>query len=165
MNWLDIVIIVILVGSVIGGLRNGLIRSVSALAGLIIGVVLAGRFYVALGERLSAVLQDNIAKVLAFIIILCAVIVIAAILGAILTKAASALVLGWLNHLGGGVFGLVMGGIVCAALLAIWVKFMGIASFITGSTIAPVLLDRFPVILALLPEEFDSVRKFFGGVR
>ncbi|MDP2917535.1 MAG: CvpA family protein [Dehalococcoidia bacterium] len=163
MNWLDIVIIIILVISVIGGLRSGLIRSVLSLAGLIIGVVLAGRFYTALAERLFFVPQDGIAKVVAFIIILVVVMVVAAILGAIITRAASALVLGWLNHLGGGAFGLIMSGIVIAALLAVWVKFMGMSGPIKGSTIAPLLLDRFPLVLSLLPEDFGSIRRFFGG--
>jgi membrane protein required for colicin V production len=69
--------------------------------------------------------------------------------------------LGWVNHLGGAVFGLVLGALFCGALLATWIKFLGIAKVISESSLAVILLDRFPAVLALLPGEFDSVRSFF----
>jgi len=69
--------------------------------------------------------------------------------------------LGWVNHLGGAVFGLVLGAIFCGALLATWVKFLGATGAITESNLAFILVDFFPVVLALLPEEFDAVRSFF----
>jgi len=79
----------------------------------------------------------------------------------LLKWAASVMMLGWVNHLGGAALGLVLGAIFCGALLAIWVKWMGAGDTITASMIAPVLLDKFPGVLALLPEEFDAIRSFF----
>jgi len=68
--------------------------------------------------------------------------------------------LGWVDHLGGAVFGVVAGAILWGALLAIWVKFFG-AGPVTESFLAAVLLDKFPLVLALLPSEFDAIRDFF----
>ena len=45
MNWLDIAILVILVITAFTGLRRGLIKSVLSLAGLVIGIFLAGTLY------------------------------------------------------------------------------------------------------------------------
>ena len=165
MNWLDYVILVILVISVLGGLATGLIKAVLSLAGLIVGIILAGRFYPVLAGPISSLLTEGVAKVVAFIIILAVVGAIAVILGNILTKVVSGALLGWLNRLLGGVLGLIMGGITVAAFLAIWVKFLGIAGAISDSSLASFLLDKFPVVLALLPEEFDAVRRFFGSGR
>ena len=161
MNWLDIVIIVVIVISAFGGLKNGLIRAVLSLAGLIVGVVLAGRYYMPLSEQLAFIPQDNIARIVAFAIILIGMMIVAGLLASLLTWTVSAVMLGWVNRIGGAVFGLVFGAIFCGAILAIWVKFLGAQSIIIESAMANMLLGFFPVVLALLPDEFDAVRSFF----
>ena len=161
MNWLDIVILVIVAIAIFLGLRIGMIKAALSLAGLIIGIILAGRYYVPLSEQLSFIPQAGVAEVVAFTIILIGVMVIAVVLSRLLKWATSAVMLGWVNHLGGAVFGLVLAALLCGALLATWVKFLGIAEVISESSLAVILLDRFPAVLALLPEEFDAIRSFF----
>ncbi len=161
MNWLDIVIIVALAISTFLGLRTGIIKAVLSLAGLIVGVILAGHLYVPLSEQLSFIPQAGVAEVVAFAIILIGVMVIAVVLARLLKWAASVVMLGWVNHLGGAIFGLALGAIFCGALLAIWVKWLGAGSIIAESIVAAVLLEKFPLILALLPDEFDAIRSFF----
>jgi len=160
MSWLDIVIIVVIAIGAVNGLRIGIIKATLSLAGLIIGIILAGCYYAPLSEQLSFIPQAG-AKVVAFAIILVGVMIIAGLLTRFLKWAVSVVMLGWVNYLGGAVFGLVLGAIFCSALLAIWVKFFGVAGAIIESNLAPLLLDRFPVVLALLPDEFDVVRSFF----
>lgn len=161
MNWLDIVILVLLIISAFGGLMNGLIKSILSMVGLILGVVLAGRYYINLAGILGFIPSENAAKVVAFIIIFVIILIIVTILGVILTNLVSAILLGWANRLAGAVLGVVVGAIFIAAILAIWVKYMGASGSISGSTIAPFLLERFPAVLALLPNQFDSIRNFF----
>ena len=161
MSWLDIVIIAILIISTILGLKIGIIKAVLSLAGLIIGVILAGRYYVPLSEQLAFIPHAGVAKIVAFVIILIGVMVIAGVLASLLKWAASIAMLGWVNRLGGAIFGLGLGAILCGALLATWIKFLGIAGIIVESTLARTLLDYFPVVLALLPGEFDAIRSFF----
>ena len=161
MNWLNIVIIVVLAISTFRGLKTGIIKAVLSLAGLIVGVILAGQFYVPLAGQLSFIPQAGVAEVVAFAIILIGVMVIAVILARLLKWAASVVMLSWVNHLGGAIFGLVLGAIFCGALLAIWVKWLGVGSTITESIVAAILVDKFPLILALLPDEFDAIRSFF----
>ncbi|MBI4187376.1 MAG: CvpA family protein [Chloroflexi bacterium] len=161
MNWLDIVIAIVLAAAAFYGLRSGLIKVTLSLAGIVVGVTLAGRYYAALAERLTFIPQDNIAKIVAFAIILVGVIVIAQLLSKLLKMATSIVPLSWVDHLGGAALGLVLGGFFCAALLTIWAKYLGIGNTIAESALARLLLERLPVLLALLPEEFDSVRSFF----
>lgn len=160
MNWLDIVILVILAISVFLGLKIGIIRALLSLVGLIVGIFLAGRYYIPFSERLAFIPQDKAAQVVAFIIILIGVMLIATLIAKLLTWAVSAVMLGWVNRLGGAIFGLLLGGMSCSVLLAIWVKFYG-TELVSESLLAQVLLDKFPLILALLPGEFDAVRNFF----
>ena len=161
MNWLDIVILVVMAVALFLGLRIGIIKAVLSLAGLIAGIILAGRFYVPLAERLTFIPQANLAEVAAFAIILIGTMLIASVAAALLKWTASMVMLGWVNHLGGAVFGLLLGALLCSALLAIWSKFFGVSGFISESSLAVILLDRFPAVMALLPDEFDAIRSFF----
>ena len=160
MSWLDIVIVVILVAGAFLGLRTGIIKAVLSLVGLIVGVILAGQLYVPLSEQLTFISQDSVAKVVAFAIIFVGAMVVAALLAQFLKWAASVIMLGWANHLAGAIIGFALGAIFCGAILAIWVKFLG-AGAIAESGIATFLLDRFPMVLTLLPAEFDGIRSFF----
>lgn len=161
MNWLDIVILVVMASGTVLGLRVGLIKAALSLGGVVFGVMLAGRYYAPLAEQLSFIPQARVAEAVAFTLILIGVMLIAGILARLLQWATSAVMLGWVNHLGGAIFGLALGAILCGALLAIWVEFFGIAGAIIESNLAILLLDYFPIVLALLPDEFDAVRSFF----
>jgi membrane protein required for colicin V production len=161
MSWLDIAIIVIIGLTIFAGLKIGIIKAVLTLAGVIVGVILAGRFYAALAEQLTFIPQETLARVVAFAIILVGVILVASIIAGVIKWLASIVLLGWVNRLGGALLGVIMGGIFCGALLAIWTKFLGISDLIAESALANFLLDYFPMVLALLPDEFDSVRSFF----
>ena len=161
MSWLDIIIVVLIVFPILLGLKIGIIKSVLSLVGIVLGVILAGRYYDVLAQHLTFISQSNLAEIAAFAIILIGVMIIAAILAALIKWVVSAVMLGWVNRLGGAVFGFVLGAIFCGALLTIWVKFVGISDPVQDSALAALLLDGFPMVLALLPGEFDSVRSFF----
>ena len=161
MSWLDIVIFILLVVSVLTGLKIGLIKAVLSLVGVVVGVVLAGQYSVALAGHLTFISQPSLAKIAAFAIILIVVMIIAAVLASVIKWAVSAVMLGWINRLGGAVFGFMLGAIFCGALLTVWVKFVGITGPVYESALAVWLLNSFPMVLALLPSEFDSVRSFF----
>ena len=161
MNWLDILVLVLIAVPTFAGLSKGLIKILLVLGGLIAGVILAGHFHSALAAQLTFISQTNTANIVAFAIILIGVLIIATIAASVLKAIASVILLGWLNRLGGGVFGFLLGAIFCGAILATWAKFFGMSTALAESVTAPILLDRFPLVLALLPDEFDAVRSFF----
>ena len=162
MNWLDIVIIVGLILFLIMGLRAGLIKVLFLLAGVIIGVVLAGRYSDSLAMKMTFISDYSIAGIVAFIIILLATIIVALILAFIVQKIVHWVLLGWLDNLGGAIIGLLLGAIVIGAILAMWLKYgeAGI-DVITGSVLAQFLLDKFGIVLGLLPAEFGVIHYFF----
>ena len=161
MNWLDIVIIVVIAISVFNGLRTGLIKMLFSVAGIIVGIILAGRF----ADDFAGVLTfipDDWSKIAAFAIILIAVMVVAWILGTVLSKLISLVLLGWVNRIAGAVLGLFVGAFFMGAILSIWVNYLGPGDAVAGSALANFLLDKFPIALGLLPSEFDPVRNFFN---
>src|SRR4030042_1652295 len=125
MNWLDIVILIALVISIVMGLRAGIIKVLFTLAGGIIGVVLAGRFSEGLADKLTFISDSNIAGIVAFAVILIVVMIVATILAFVIKKIASMVLLGWVDKLGGAVLGLIVGAIFSGAVLAMWLKFQG----------------------------------------
>jgi membrane protein required for colicin V production len=161
MNWLDILILVLIAVPAVAGLKFGIIKILFTVAGIIIGVVLAGQFSGSLAGKLTFIDDPGWAQIAAFAFIMIAVLILAGVAAGFLSSVLSAILLGWVNRLGGAVLGIVMGGIFCGAILTMWVKFLGIGDTISSSPLAGFLLNGFPFILALLPSEFDSVRSFF----
>ncbi|MEE8472226.1 MAG: CvpA family protein [Dehalococcoidia bacterium] len=163
MNLLDWIILVVLVVSAFSGLKRGLIKTVVSLVGLVIGIVLAGQFDTALAAKLTFIPQPVLARTAAFVIILVGAMVASGWAASLLKSLASRLLLGWADRVGGAVIGLVLGGAIIGALLAMAAKFpfFNLEGSVGGSWLAAILLDKFPIFLAFLPEDFDRVREFF----
>ncbi|OGN98280.1 MAG: hypothetical protein A2Z77_05770 [Chloroflexi bacterium RBG_13_51_36] len=162
MNWLDIVIVVVAVLLGLAGLRQGIIRTVFGIAGLIAGIVLAGRYY----DNLAAALfpaGGTGAHIAAYVIILLATLLVAGVVGWLIAKLVHFAMLGWLDRLVGFILGVFIGGLICAAVLAIVLTYYpGAEAVISRSGLARFLMDGFPLLLALLPAEFDFIRDFFA---
>ncbi len=62
-----------------------------------------------------------------------------------------ALMVGWLNRVGGAVFGAVLVGVAVSAALGLWVGNLGMAGAIGASRLALLFLEYFPVISSILP--------------
>jgi len=168
MNWLDIVLLVFLAIATLVGLKTGLIKAALSLVGVIVGIILASRFYLPLSEQLAFIPNTTLARIIAGLIIFGAVMLAATMLARFLKWITSLVMLGWINRLGGAVLGLLLGTFFVGTALAFWVKaadewlkLPAIAAPISDSSVARILLDRLPLVLALLPEEFSSVTSFF----
>ena len=160
MNWVDIVIIIYLCLSVISGFMQGLIRTVLSIIGLIVGITLAAHFYKQLGDVLTFISNKNVADVVAFVFILLVVMGIAALIAWFLRSLIKAIMLGWVDKIGGAVLGLILGALSISAILAIIAKVSN-SSLITDSKFAGFFLDKFPLILKFLPGDFSTIRNFF----
>jgi len=162
MNWLDILILIVFVVSIIGGLMAGVIKILFGIIGVIVGVVLAGHFGGPLADKLTFISDARTANIVAFILIMVAVMIVAGLLAFIIRKAIETVLLGWVNRLGGAVLGLVLGMIFVAAILTVSVKYAGFGSSVENSWLAGFLMNKFPIVLGFLPKEFSSVRDFFN---
>ena len=165
MNWLDIIIIIILIIPTYIGFRKGLIGTVVPLLGIVLAIILAGLFYDSLAGWLSGLLESQSqANIVGFIIIFILVMIAVLIFTRMARGFLGLLFLGWVDTVGGLIFGLILGGVIAGALLSIISNFFSSASegTISDSALAAFLLDKFPFVLLLLPGEFDAVRNFLG---
>jgi len=123
-----------------------MIRTVFGIAGLIGGIFLAGRYY----DELAALLFPSgatWAHIAAYAIIAIASLVVAGVIGHFLAKLVNFAALGWLDRLMGFILGIVIGGLLCAAILAIVVKYYpSMEATINQSVIARFLVGGFPLL-------------------
>jgi len=117
MNWLDIIIIIGVALLGFAGLRQGLIRTVFGIAGLIGGIFLAGRYY----DRLATLIfppDATWANIAAYAIIAVATLVIAGVIGWLLSKLVNFVALGWLDRIVGLVLGkIALGGVLIGSIV------------------------------------------------
>ena len=165
MNWLDIIIIIALIIPTFIGFKRGLIKTVLPLGGIMLAIVLAGHFYGSMASWLSNWLESTSqANIAAFVLIFVLVMAVVFIVASVLHRFISLMLLGWVDKIGGLIFGLAIGAFICSALLALIVNFpfSGVGDTVRGSGLAAFFLDHFPFVLGLLPGEFESVRDFFN---
>ncbi|MEE8471195.1 MAG: CvpA family protein [Dehalococcoidia bacterium] len=165
MNWLDVIVIIVLAIPALIGFNRGLIKTILPLGGIMLGIFLAGNFYDSVADLLSFWLESpSQAKIVGFIIIFVVVMAAVLVVASVLSSFMRLLLLGWVDKLGGLIFGLAIGGLVSGALLALITRFQfgGVEHVVQGSVMTAFFLDHFPFVLGFLPEEFDAVRQFFN---
>lgn len=107
MQTIDIIIAVLLVIGLISGLRDGAVKQIAGLVGLIGGLLLGRMFYMPVGEWLTDFLGMSVqtAHITAFILILIVVPLLFSLVGWLVSKILHAICLGWINRLLGGAVG------------------------------------------------------------
>lgn len=166
MHWLDLLIVAVLAWSTFTAFQTGLIREVAAIIALVLGAVLAGRFYHELAADIEFLISNPTTRqFVAFAAIFGGVYIAGQVLAMLLKGAATLLLLGPLDHLGGAAFGLVKGVLLVEVVLLGLRAFpvsTGVTRALDQSRLAPIFLERAPVAERLLPHEFRDV--IAGGV-
>ena len=107
MNVLDIVILAVAVWGLAKGWASGFFRQVVSISGFLVGLVVAFLLYATLGDWLAPRIGSDVSvgRALAFILLWIGVPAGLSFAAHLLTKAASTVKLGGLNHLGGALLG------------------------------------------------------------
>ena len=125
MNYLDILILCFLGLLVLLGVRKGFIISLATLVALILGIWVAIHF----SNYISVILEKNLhpsgtwLPILSFTITFLLVIILVMLLAKGLEKLVSIAGMGFLNHLAGGIFGLLKGILFASVLFFIITSF------------------------------------------
>jgi membrane protein required for colicin V production len=121
MNWIDAIIVIILILSLVSGFINGLIKEVASLAALILGIWGAIKFSTFTAEKLYDYfdLTGRYVGVVAFIITFGVIVVIIHFIGILADKIADAASLGFLNRLLGIVFGLLKSVLIMSVVFSV----------------------------------------------
>jgi membrane protein required for colicin V production len=124
MTWIDWVIVIVLAGSVLGGISQGLFRSICAFVGLFFGLALAAWNFGRAASLLMPFLRNEaLADALGFVLIALLVMTIAHVVGAIVSKTIHHMGLGCLDRIAGGVFGFLQGALLITIGILVIVAF------------------------------------------
>lgn len=118
---LDILLWAIMIAFAAKGFMKGLVREVCALLGVVAGAWAAFTYYAPLSGAIRGIiaLPPPIAVAIAFILIYLILGLLFFLLGHLLTVIFKIMLLGWLNRLGGTIFGFLQGGFILCILLSI----------------------------------------------
>lgn len=159
-NYLDVVLLAILVLFTARGLYRGFLDEVTGLVGLVLGIYVAGRYYEEVGRRVAGFFQDAAwTYVVAYVLIVCVAMLGTALVANVLQKVLSVACAAWLNNLAGAVAGSVKGFLICAVLVWLLQYFLAGAPFVRESRMVPPIQEATLLLKGAIPEGFmDRVR-------
>ena len=125
MNYLDIAITVPLLFGLIKGFSNGLIKEITGLLSLVLGVYVAVNFSILLEPHLSGIFNnyEQFKPIVAFAILFIATIFIIKLIGILANKITNALALGFISKIVGSIFGGLKIALILSFLLTIESRF------------------------------------------
>ncbi|MCH8815279.1 MAG: CvpA family protein [Chloroflexi bacterium] len=159
MNWIDLVIVLIIIGFVAAAYRAGLIREVVTIVAVFLGIVIAGLLYDDLATDVLVFIDDaDAARAIAFLILLGSVYLLGQIAAYVLKAMASIMMLGWADKFGGAAFGLLKGLIVVQMLVILFAAYpsLGLGDAIGNSEIGSFFVDDVSFLLVILPGDFND---------
>jgi membrane protein required for colicin V production len=170
MNWLDAILLVILVVSVLTSFRKGLSREVIGLVAVVAALIFGIWFYGSAGSLvLPYVSSRSVANIAGFFLVFFGVILLGSIVSHVVGRFLRVTGLSIVDHALGAGFGLVRGTLVAVALL------MGIMAFSQGdrppesvvnSRVAPYAVDAARFFVSMAPHELkDGYRKTYAQVK
>jgi membrane protein required for colicin V production len=121
MNLLDLFLLIPVVWLCIRGFSKGFIIELASLIGLVLGILAAYYFAGYVQDMLKDyfTFSDKATKIIAYILIFLAVMLVVYLIGKVIEKTIDLIALGWLNKLLGAIFGLAKGIVLVSIILFI----------------------------------------------
>jgi len=142
MGFLDIVLGLLLVYGLYKGLKNGLFVEIASIVALIAGLYGAIHFSYITGNYLSRYMQwdERFINLTAFMITFSIIVIAVHLAGKFFTKIADFAMLGLLNKIAGGLFGVLKVAVILGALLVFFDHINNAAGLIRNETVQQSLL-------------------------
>lgn len=173
MNWIDLLLGLVVLFSIVSGLGAGFARVGIGFAAAVLGILFGFWFYgIAAEHVLDYVSSRAIANLIGFFFIFFAILIVGAIVGRVLGKFFKWAGLSWFDRLLGGGFGLLRGIVIAVALVTVLLAFAPSPpprSVVESKTL-PYVVDASNLLAALTPHEIreafqdarDNVKKYWS---
>lgn len=164
MNYLDIAIAVPLLYGLIKGFSNGLIKEITGLLSLIIGIYVAVNFSILLEPHLSGIFDnyEQFKPIIAFAVLFVSTILIIKLIGILANKLTKALALGFVSRIFGAVFGILKIALIVSFLLTVEARFELITK---GTKQASQLYEPTSNLLEILTPHFAEHKNIFEKIQ
>jgi|WetSurMetagenome_2_1015567.scaffolds.fasta_scaffold00088_37 membrane protein required for colicin V production len=156
MNTLDIIVLIIISVMTFYGVWKGFIKQALGIVGIIVGYIVATRYYTHLSAYIK--LSDpNLSKILSFVILFLACVIIFSILAVFLNKLFKLPGLGMINTFLGGVTGFLKGFILIAITVIILIALLTPANpLLSKSITVPYILKCLMAIENTIPRDIKA---------
>lgn len=155
MNLLDLLFVLVLVGSVGLAMFKGLFKELVSIAALVVGVIVAGQLYRQGARLLSPWMGDSeLRSVLGFLVVFFGILLAAGLIMFIVDRILKFTHLKWIDRLLGGLFGLLRGWLVCAVIVLAMTACGWQVTRLRESLLAPYLLMTARAAVLLVPATF-----------
>jgi uncharacterized membrane protein required for colicin V production len=157
-NWLDGVIIAVILWLTFAAFQAGFIREIITVVAALIGVALAGLFYQDLAEDvLTFIDNDELAAIVAFGSIFLGAALVGQLLAMVLKPTLKMLQLGIVDQLGGATFGFIKALIFIQVFLLVFITYprWDLYDAIDGSFFGTLMLEYGEFMERILPADFD----------
>jgi len=139
-NFLDLSIIALCLLTFTNGVIKGFIRDFASMTGIVLGFFAVAHYGQFVSSQIKKMISFPYPDILSFVFILSIIFILCMVIGIIVRKFLHISMLGWLDRILGGVFGLFK-GLVLAALLVIVINYaIPRAKFFKHSYIASPIL-------------------------
>ncbi len=173
MNWLDIVLVLILLLSTVSAARKGFSREVIGIVAAVIGLIGGIWFYGLAGSfLLPYVSAPQVANFIGFMLVFAGCVILGILVSAIIHRFVKTVGLSWFDRLLGAVFGLVRGMLVAMAVITAMVAFApavandSVPAAVAESRIAPHIVAGANFIIAIAPRELkDSFHSHYAQLK
>jgi len=167
LNWLDVLLLIILLITFILGLVKGFIRQIIGILAVIGGVILASRYYPWLSWKFHRQIESEFWRnCLSFLLIFFVVILAGWLIGFVIHKLMKG-PLSVANHLLGGGIGLIKGLLIGTVIVFALLTFNFQREALIGSRLAPFMLKVSRALTLLIPDNlkknFDETWRKFEG--
>jgi len=158
-NWLDGVIVAVIIWFTFSAFQAGFIRETVTIVAAILGAVLAGIFYQELAEDVLLFIDnDTFARIIAFGIIFGAVALAGQMLALVLKPTVDLLQLGIFDQMAGAAFGFVKAMVFIQVFLILFVTYpkWDLDRTIDDSVFGSLIIEDTAVMVKILPDEFEA---------
>lgn len=156
MNWLDWVLLAIIVVTAVVGIVKGFVRQAIGLVAVVTGLVLAVVYYEQTAGVFETFVKNRLlSNFLGFLLIFFIVLIAGAILGHLITKAMKG-PLAFANRLFGAVFGLIKAVLICGILVFALFTFQVAKPALETSVFAPVCLGVTRAAINMIPQDLRT---------
>jgi len=176
MNYVDIVILIILISSILFGFSNGFVKEAASFAALVFGIWGAVKFSSFTAQKLYDLfdISGQFTGIFAFIITFVIIVIAIHFIGVIFNKIVNFTSLGFLNKLFGSAFRLLRSALVLSVVFCILNAINAKKPFlpkgrIEQSTLYNPISDVVPMIVSIIDkgdfkENFDNFKKSNKGM-
>jgi membrane protein required for colicin V production len=155
MNTLDIIICVILGYCFVRGIFRGIVREFASIIGVFVGLYAAHTFYPSFADKLSVLIPITAHQnIVAFLLIFCAILFAAGLLGSLVRYIFKAAFIGWVDRITGSLFGITKGILIASVVLLALTAFLPKkAPVIKKSVLAPYVIQISNELVEIVPNK------------